>query len=69
MLILENRELSQVSSGAEIANVNLWSRIIPIEVMDKMLWYGNVYTMLPSTIAKLYGSLDHEIAVYNVSGR
>lgn len=60
---------SEPSSGGELANVNMWSRLIPVEVMNTMMWQGNVYSMSSETVTLLSGDISRNTYTYNVSGK
>ena len=59
---------SEPSSGGQLANVNIWSRIIPVEVMNTMLWQGDIFSMAPEVITIVSGNIVTDTYTYNVSG-
>ncbi|KAF6040557.1 hypothetical protein EB796_001135 [Bugula neritina] len=53
------------SSGSEIANVNMWDRVLSIDVMNRMLWNGNVYSMEKNNLISLSGSVTGKDIEYD----
>lgn len=49
--------------------MNMWSRLIPVEVMNTMMWQGNVYSMSSETVTLLSGDISRNTYTYNVSGK
>lgn len=60
--------IETAAAGGQLANINVWDRVIPIEYMNKLLWNGNLFNMLPEQITVVSGNLHSATLGFNVSG-
>ncbi|XP_067941758.1 uncharacterized protein [Watersipora subatra] len=65
--VLANKPIDTPSAGGSVTNINIWDRTLPVEIMNRLLWNGNLFGLTSDQVASISGTIWASTVTFNVT--